>query len=137
MRVSRATIHLPGLRGVAAGWPARLAGRAGLVLLMAALPATGNHARADSPPLPKQERHKLVHLVRQDCGACHGMTLKGGLGKPLLPDALAGRDADTLASIILDGIPGTPMPPWRGLLTEQQARWIARRLKEGFPHETP
>ncbi len=65
------------------------------------------------------------------------MTLKGGLGKPLLPEDLADRDAETLAEIILDGIPETPMPPWRGQLTEAEALWIARKLKEGFPHETP
>ena len=80
---------------------------------------------------------ELVRLVRQDCGSCHGLTLKGGLGKPLLPKNLAGRDADTLAQIILDGIPGTPMPPWRGILAESDALWIARKLKEGFPDAAP
>ena len=80
-----------------------------------------------------ESRPALVSLVRQDCGSCHGMTLKGGLGASLLPDALAGKDADSVSSIILDGIPGTPMPPWRGLLTEGDARWIAEQLKAGFP----
>ena len=32
----------------------------------------------------------LVNLVRQDCGSCHGMTLKGGLGPDIRPDALLG-----------------------------------------------
>ncbi len=95
----------------------------------------GGGARA-AEPAPERTR-ELVHLVRQDCGSCHGMTLKGGLGKPLLPADLADRDADVLAEIILDGIPETPMPPWRGLLSEKDALWIARKLKEGFPHETP
>lgn len=76
---------------------------------------------------------KLVPLVRQDCGSCHGLTLKGGLGAPLLPESLAGKDEDAIASIILGGIPGTPMPPWRGLLSDEDAHWIARKLKEGFP----
>ncbi len=97
--------------------------------------AAGAHALAGDPA-PERTR-ELVHLVRQDCGSCHGMTLKGGLGKPLLPENLADRDAETLAEIILDGIPETPMPPWRGQLTETEALWIARKLKEGFPHETP
>ncbi|HXK53671.1 MAG TPA: cytochrome c [Hyphomicrobiales bacterium] len=74
---------------------------------------------------------QLSYLVRQDCGSCHGMTLKGGLGRPLLPETLAGADARTLAAIILDGIPGTPMPPWRGQIDETEAMWIARALKEG------
>lgn len=76
---------------------------------------------------------ELTTLVRQDCGSCHGMTLKGGLGKPLLPEALQHLDADSIASIILDGVPGQPMPPWKGLVSAEDANWIAQRLKEGFP----
>lgn len=76
---------------------------------------------------------RLVPLVRQDCGSCHGLTLKGGLGRPLLPADLTSFDREALAGVILDGIPGTAMPPWRGLLTEDDARWIAGKLKEGFP----
>ena len=74
---------------------------------------------------------KLANLVRQDCGSCHGMTLNGGLGKPLTVEQLRPWDRDQLANIILDGVPGTPMPPWRPLLTELDARWIADRLKQG------
>ncbi len=84
-------------------------------------------------PLNEARKSALTHLVRQDCGSCHGMTLKGGLGRPLLPEALEGLDAAGIAAIILDGVPGTPMPPWRGLLTPEEADWIARKLKEGFP----
>lgn len=79
---------------------------------------------------------EAVRLVRQDCGSCHGMTLQGGLGAPLTKDALAGQSAEALTIIILHGKHGTAMPPWKSLLTEQQARWIAERLLEGFPEET-
>jgi len=78
-------------------------------------------------------RVELVYLVRQDCGSCHGMTLKGGLGKALLPENVRDTPVEALASIILDGVPDTPMPPWRGLLSEAEANWIARQLKKGFP----
>jgi cytochrome c55X len=74
---------------------------------------------------------KLANLVRQDCGSCHGLTLKGGLGKPLTVEQLSPWDRDQLVHIILDGIPGTPMPPWRPLLSELDARWIADQLKQG------
>lgn len=74
---------------------------------------------------------KLTDLVRQDCGSCHGLTLRGGLGKPLTADQLAPWDREQLTHIILDGVPGTPMPPWRPLLSEAEARWIANALKEG------
>lgn len=74
---------------------------------------------------------RLTHLVRQDCGGCHGLTLKGGLGKPLTAEHLAQWDRDQLVFIILDGVPGTPMPGWRPLMTEAEARWIVDTLKQG------
>jgi cytochrome c55X len=95
-----------------------------LFLGMAATPAGA---------LEQNRAVELKRLVRQDCGSCHGMTLKGGLGKPLLPETLGHLDTQEIANVILQGIPGTPMPPWRGLLSEQDALWIATKLKEGFP----
>ena len=83
--------------------------------------------------LDAKRQNELTHLVRQDCGSCHGLTLGGGLGTPLVPETLESADTDALAEVILDGIHGTPMPPWRGLLTEVEARWIAEHLKKGFP----
>jgi cytochrome c55X len=74
---------------------------------------------------------KLSNLVRQDCGSCHGMTLKGGLGKPLTVENLKQWDRSQLIHIILDGVPGTPMPGWRPLLTESEAAWIADALQQG------
>lgn len=74
---------------------------------------------------------KLANLVRQDCGSCHGLTLRGGLGKPLTSENLNAWNREQLVSIILDGVPGTPMPPWRTLLSESDARWIADRLQQG------
>jgi cytochrome c55X len=82
-----------------------------------------------APDAARQDQ--LEHMVRQDCGSCHGMTLKGGLGSPLLPEALAGKDDGFLTATILDGRPGTAMPPWRGLLSDQDVRWIVDYLKEG------
>ena len=81
--------------------------------------------------IPEGRAKSLEHMVLQDCGSCHGLTLKGGLGRPLTRDALSHADPETLALIILDGIPGTAMPPWRPLLTEDEALWIATYLKEG------
>ena len=80
-------------------------------------------------------RAQLVHMVREDCGSCHGMTLKGGLGPPLLPAALAGKDALSLEATILDGRPGTPMPPWRRFMTEDEVRWLVESLKKGLPND--
>ena len=78
-------------------------------------------------------RAELVNLVRQDCGSCHGLTLKGGLGPSLEPAALAGKDAGALGFVILHGRRGTPMPPWSAHLSESEARWIVDLLKKGLP----
>jgi cytochrome c55X len=74
---------------------------------------------------------RLSNMVRQDCGSCHGLTLKGGLGRPLTVEHLAGMDRETVRDIILFGIDETPMPGWLGLLSEPEADWIARALKTG------
>jgi len=74
---------------------------------------------------------RLAEFVRQDCGSCHGLTMKGGLGRPLTADRLTHFDVESIRDIVIDGIPGTAMPPWAGILTDEQADWIARRLKEG------
>ncbi|WP_298421446.1 cytochrome c [Rhodoblastus sp.] len=102
-------------------------------MIKAALMLTTVALLAPACAAAQQPRDKLVSLVRQDCGSCHGLTLKGGLGPSLLPQALAGKDADALAAIILNGVPETPMPPWKGELSPDDALWIATRLKEGFP----
>ena len=74
---------------------------------------------------------ELLYLLKHDCGSCHGMTRKGGLGPPLLPDNLDKRPQLLMVNTILDGRPGTPMPPWRGLLTEQDAQWLVDAMRKG------
>lgn len=81
--------------------------------------------------LTSERKVELQHFLDHDCGSCHGMTRKGGLGSPLDAETLAEKDTEALVAIILDGIPGTPMPPWRPLLTEQEAQWIVHSLKDG------
>ena len=76
---------------------------------------------------------ELEHMVVQDCGSCHGLTRKGGLGSPLTPQALAHAEPEGLAAIILDGVPETAMPPWRPLLSEEEALWIADYLLKVNP----
>ncbi|WP_193368803.1 c-type cytochrome [Pelagibius marinus] len=97
------------------------------ILLLCGL-AAGPAAAAELPPGRAAE---LERLVLQDCGSCHGLTLKGGLGSDLRPENLAGKPLDVLTEIVLDGVPGTPMPPWRPLLSEAEARWIANYLLNG------
>ncbi|MET4101590.1 cytochrome c55X [Roseovarius sp. MBR-78] len=88
---------------------------------------------AATPAWAEPDAAALERLVLQDCGSCHGLTLKGGLGPDIRTGALGHHDNDSLARVILDGIPGTPMPPWRPLLSEAEARWIAAYLLERDP----
>ncbi len=100
-------------------------------LAMLALAAVCTTALAGAPAPAR--RAEILHLLRQDCGACHGLTLKGGLGPSLEPAALAAKDADQLSFVILQGRRGTPMPPWGAFLTQAEARWMVEQLKKGLP----
>jgi cytochrome c55X len=83
-------------------------------------------------PVPSEARQReLLHLLKQDCGACHGMTLQGGLGTPLTAEALRDKPVDSLAATILGGRPGTAMPPWKPFMSEQEARWLVELLQAG------
>lgn len=95
-----------------------------LVWLLCSLPAS-----AASPDPARQA--ELIRLLRQDCGSCHGMTLKGGLGPALLPASLKEKPAEGLAATIYHGRPGTPMPPWKQFMSEAEAAWLVELLMSG------
>lgn len=89
-------------------------------------------AAALAAPPAHERQQSLFYLLRQDCGSCHGLTLKGGLGPPLLPGALKNKDSEALVEVILDGVPGTPMPPWRFEISDGEAAWLVEQLKQGL-----
>ena len=103
--------------------------RLGLVVALLAC------APAFAQGVPAGRSAELVRIVRQDCGSCHGMRLTGGLGPPLTREALADKPVASLAATIVHGRPGTPMPGWRGLLSDADATWIAEQLTSGFPEQ--
>jgi len=74
---------------------------------------------------------ELLGLLKNDCGSCHGLTLRGGLGPALTPPALAGKPAAMLRTAILEGRPGTPMAPWRPFLNDAEATWLVEQLLTG------
>ena len=98
----------------------------GLALLAGAV------AAGEPPPA---RRGELTSLVRQDCGSCHGLTMKGGLGPALEPAAVRDKDPEQMRFVILHGRRGTPMPPWRDFLSESEVRWIVEQLRQGLPDE--
>lgn len=85
-----------------------------------------------SAEVPLQRQTELLHLLKHDCGSCHGMRLEGGLGPALTTQRLAPYGIDFLALTIIQGRPGTPMPPWRPFISEYEARWLAQQLKQGI-----
>jgi cytochrome c55X len=102
--------------------------RATLLVLAACLPPA---LAATAQPPSAGRQAELLHRLKHDCGSCHGMTLKGGLGPSLLPEALAGKDPQGLVDIVLHGVPGTPMPPWDVELSAAEAAWLVEQLKTG------
>ncbi len=78
--------------------------------------------------ISEDRERELGNLLIQDCGSCHGLQMKGGLGPALLPEQLAGKTPEYLSAVILHGRAGTAMPPWRGLLSPEEANWMAQRL---------
>ncbi len=82
-------------------------------------------------PLSHQRQEELVHLVKHDCGSCHGMTLKGGLGPALTKDALVGKPHGLIFNAIMHGRENTAMPPWAELLTQEEIEWMVVRLQKG------
>jgi cytochrome c55X len=112
------------LRPIAAGLAA---------LLLLAAPAALADSGAGTPS--KSRQAELIYRLRQDCGSCHGYTLKGGLGPSLLPAALRGKDDDRLVHVILYGMPGRPMPPWKFEVSRDEAAWLVRAMKKGLKDE--
>jgi cytochrome c55X len=107
-----------------------------IVFLLSGL-GLGSPMLAQESPAPSPERtRELIRLVRQDCGSCHGLTLRGGLGPALLPEALRDKPPAGLKYTILLGRPGTAMPPWQPFLSDAEADWIVAQLLRGFPEES-
>ncbi|WP_027160271.1 c-type cytochrome [Methylobacter luteus] len=94
-----------------------------LLLLM----LVSSTALAGEPSADRQ--NALRNMLKHDCGACHGLTLKGGLGPALLPEALAGKSDDFLADAILNGRKGTAMPPWQQFINRDEALWLIKVLR--------
>ena len=97
-----------------------------LCLTMTCLLQTGLAAE------PSPERQVILRdLLKNDCGACHGLTLQGGMGPALLPDSLAGKPDEFLVSTILNGRKDTAMPPWQTFMSRDEALWLVGVLRKG------
>ncbi|MCG7982748.1 MAG: cytochrome c [Candidatus Thiodiazotropha lotti] len=86
---------------------------------------------AQASDISSARESELLNLLKHDCGSCHGLSLKGGLGPALTPDVLRQKPIEYISATILYGRSGTPMPPWRPFMSEAEANWLAQRIKEG------
>jgi len=101
-----------------------------LVLIAAAAILLWGSGASGAQPSPERQA-LLLHRLMHDCGSCHGMTMKGGLGPSLLPAALADKPDELLVDVILHGLPGTPMPPWAFEINPDEALWLIHWLRRG------
>ena len=77
------------------------------------------------------QQARLINLLKHDCGSCHGLTLKGGLGPALTSDRLSGLPRELIVHTITNGRDGTPMPPWKALLSKNEIEWLVDYLYAG------
>lgn len=94
----------------------------------AVLVLLAGNAGADEPTAARQQA--LLSLLKNDCGSCHGLTLKGGLGPSLQPKVLSDKSDAVLLQTIQQGRPGTPMPPWRDFLSKDETLWLIKKLRQ-------
>lgn len=95
-----------------------------------------NVAENTAAGIDSARQNELLYFVKHDCGSCHGMTLKGGLGPALLPATLAAKPKGFLVTTILEGRPNTAMPPWKTMLSKKDAIWITEQLQAGSLQQT-
>ncbi len=100
-----------------------------VIIAVAAIAFASQAAMAGEPNATRQR--ELSRLLVHECGACHGMQLRGGLGPALTSGALKDKPSESLVATILSGRAGTAMPPWRRFLSEDDAQWLAAKLVEG------
>lgn len=104
-----------------------------IVLTAAVVMATSGYIAAEPPPLTQATKptEATVKLYASNCQACHGPE-----GKSPMPEmAFVGRawkhgtKAADMVKVITNGVPGTVMMPFKGRLTEQQIKDLAKFVR--------
>jgi len=60
-------------------------------------------------------------VFEKECQGCHGPNHEGGVGSDLRPKVISKKNAYMLAETILNGRPGTAMPPFKDKFTKADA----------------
>jgi polar amino acid transport system substrate-binding protein len=106
------------IQQLAAGTLPGILGRYGVTLVQASPPAA---------PLSTELRAARSTFLTQ-CSQCHGTDAKGTPAASNL-QAFKGSEADFVRTV-QNGRPGTGMTPWKGLISEEDIRAIARYIKQ-------
>src|SRR5690606_23742110 len=72
----------------------------------------------------------LAAFYAQHCAGCHGTDLAGGRVRSLFDEQwLAKTDDDRLIRTIRDGLPGTEMPAFGSVFSEQQTWQLVQHIR--------
>ena len=110
---------------------------ASAVIAAAVATSGGALAAAQSKPLAASAETKKLYAAQ--CQACHGPDGKS----PLKEMAFVGRawkhgtKTSDMIDVITKGVPGTMMMPFKGRLTEEQIRDLARYVRSLDPKLPP
>ena len=83
-------------------------------------------AREAAPLSPELRAARSTYLTQ--CSQCHGSDAKGSAATANL-QAFKGTEDDFLR-IVQNGRPGTAMTPWKGIISDEDIRNIARYIKQ-------
>jgi ABC-type amino acid transport substrate-binding protein len=78
--------------------------------------------QASGDQVAQAETNVGVRVYSRSCAECHGLNAQGGALAPSLT-AFKGTDDDFVRTV-LNGRPGTGMPPFKGLVSEEDIRQI-------------
>ncbi len=104
-----------------------LAAVLGLAVFGLTVSAQAEPVAPQAPVAPRQQQ--LLHMLKQDCGSCHGLRMTGGLGPALTREAMQRLPLTSLSAVIYHGRPGTAMPAWKTMIKAEEAEWIAAWLQ--------
>jgi cytochrome c55X len=79
-----------------------------------------------APPSPELRVARSTYLTQ--CSQCHGVNAKGTAAAANL-QAFKGSEDDFL-KVVRNGRPGTAMTPWKGIVSDDDIREIARYVKQ-------
>lgn len=81
-----------------------------------------------------------ARLYIAGCAACHGAAGEGAVGPSLRNNTFISEANDeALRQVIVEGIPGTSMPPWEGDLSEKEVSDLVALMRnwQGLPVVSP